>query len=267
MNEVVLLAFWTRGHPPPSPPRKMANPLLVFLKFLSPKRCVVCRKFGAYFCMSCLKNIKPVFHQNCVVCQRVSHGGATHQDCKKRYGLDGLFCLFKYQGAIRAGITKLKYQRLTDIEDELVALIGTNLQIQGEHEVLEDLEEYIYSKHPIVVPVPLHWWKLAQRGFNQAEIISEIVASEYDLPVMPRVLRRKFRSSSQTRLTSKQRVINAKNIYSVNLDYLEQGRIDPALQSVLLVDDVTTTGSTLKEAAIALKRMGVKYVWGIALAS
>ncbi|NCN58741.1 hypothetical protein COW99_05585 [Candidatus Roizmanbacteria bacterium CG22_combo_CG10-13_8_21_14_all_38_20] len=245
----------------------MANPLLVFLKLLSPKRCVSCRKFGAYFCVNCLKSIKPVFHQKCIACQRVSHGGATHRDCNKRYGLDGLFCLFKYQTTIRAGITKLKYQKLTDIEDELVDLIGTNLLLQGEAESLDDLEEFIFSKRPIVVPVPLHWWKLAQRGFNQAEIISEVVASEYDLPVMPRVLRRKFRSSSQTKLTSKQRVINAKNIYSVNTDYLEQGKIDPALCNILLVDDVTTTGSTLKEAAIALKRVGVKRVWGIALAS
>lgn len=245
----------------------MSNPLVVLLKILSPKRCLACGKFGSYFCVNCLKNIKPIFHQKCVVCQRVSHGGATHGNCEKKYGLDGLLCLFKYQGAIKNAILKLKYQRLTDVSNELADLINSNLQLQGEIETLDALEEFIYAKKPIVVPVPLHWWKQAKRGFNQSEKIGEIIANEYDLPVLSNVLKRKYRFSSQTKLTGKQRVKNAKDIYFVNQTYINSGKIDPVLENILLIDDVITTGSTIKESARALKRSGAKVVWGIALAS
>ena len=267
MNEVVLFAFWTRGHPPPSPPRKMSNPLIAFLKLLSPRRCVACRRFGPYFCIDCLKHIRPIFHQKCTGCGQVSHGGATHGLCQKRYGLDGLFSLFKYQGAVRAGITKLKYGKLTDIKFELAELVNLGFQIQGEHDILSKLESYIVGQHPVVVPVPLHWWKKAKRGFNQAEIIGEILADEYDLPMLPRVLKRKFRLLSQTKLKSKERIKNTKGIYYLNSDYMLKNRIDPVLENILLVDDVTTTGSTLKQATIALKKRGVKRVWGVSLAT
>lgn len=245
----------------------VVNPITLLLHLLSPKRCVGCRKFGAYFCVDCLKNIKPVFHQKCVVCQRVFHGGATHGNCKKKYGLDGLLCLFKYQGAVKNAILKLKYQKLTDISSELADVINSNLQLLGENEDLDALEEFIYSKNPIVISVPLHWWKQAKRGFNQAEIIGEIIANEYDLPMLSNILQRKYRFSSQTKLTGKQRVKNAKDVYFVNQTYINSGKIDPVLENVLLIDDVATTGSTINESARALKRSGAKVIWGIAFAS
>ena len=245
----------------------MVNPVIKLLHLLSPKRCVACGKFGSYFCIDCLKKIKPFFHQRCIVCSRVSHGGATHNACRRRRSLDGLFCLFKYQGIVRNGIIKLKYSKLTDIEEELADLISANLQLQGEYETLGELEDFILTKQPVVTPIPLHWWKQTKRGFNQAEIIGNIVADSYDLPILPMVLKRKFRLKSQTKLKIKQRAKNAKGVYFVNENYLEKGKIDPMLNNILLVDDVTTTGSTLKEAAKVLKQMGAKYVWGIAFAT
>ena len=106
-----------------------------------------------------------------------------------------------------------------------------------------------------IVPVPLHLSKLRSRGFNQAELLAEALGEEIDLPVRKLLLKKK-KTKDQKSLSRNQRIKNVKDAFGV--DEEELGTKVPA--SVLLVDDVSTTGSTLTACAHALKARGVTKV-------
>ncbi len=113
----------------------------------------------------------------------------------------------------------------------------------------------------VVIPMPLSSQRLRERGYNQTERIAEIAV--LDLPFLtyePSVLVRKNTESTQTKLTKKQREENiAGAFYVKNTEILKK-------KKVILIDDVVTTGATLREAARALKRAGAKSVLCVALA-
>jgi ComF family protein len=105
-----------------------------------------------------------------------------------------------------------------------------------------------------VVPVPLHWWRRWRRGFNQSAILARRVARKLNVPFLPRVLRRIRPTRRQTEVTPAARRENVRGAF--------RAVSHPALRdrSVLLIDDVMTTGSTAGEAAKALRSAGAKSV-------
>jgi ComF family protein len=106
----------------------------------------------------------------------------------------------------------------------------------------------------LVVPVPLHWWRRLTRGYNQSEVLAQALAARLGLPCRPGCLR-------QVRATSHQKGQSPANRRS-NVRDAFRGQSRPELkgQTVLLVDDVLTTGSTAGEAARALRRAGAARV-------
>jgi ComF family protein len=106
----------------------------------------------------------------------------------------------------------------------------------------------------VVVPVPLHWWRRLSRGYNQSEVLARAVAARLGLPCRPGFLR-------QVRATSHQKGQSTANRRS-NVQGAFRGQPHPEMrgQTVLLVDDVLTTGSTAGEAARALLRAGAARV-------
>jgi ComF family protein len=106
-----------------------------------------------------------------------------------------------------------------------------------------------------IVPVPLHSSKLRRRGFNQAELLAEALGKETGLPVRKLLLKKK-KTKDQKSLSRNQRRKNVKDAFLV--DEEEMGLKVPA--TVLLLDDVCTTGSTLTACAYALKEHGVERV-------
>jgi len=106
----------------------------------------------------------------------------------------------------------------------------------------------------VVVPVPLHWRRRLWRGFNGPAIFAHALATRLRVPCRPRLLRRTRATPSQTTLTPAQRRENVKNAFAVrNWSGL-------AGKTVILIDDVLTTGSTTSEAAKALKAAGAAAV-------
>ncbi|TSC53108.1 MAG: putative amidophosphoribosyltransferase [Microgenomates group bacterium LiPW_16] len=99
----------------------------------------------------------------------------------------------------------------------------------------------------VLTPVPLHWWRLRWRGFNQAEILGKMIAEKLEIKFVPDLLTRKKPTRPQVELEGKAR---RENIAS----------------NILLFDDVWTTGVTLRACGNVLKRAGVKSVWGLTLA-
>lgn len=127
--------------------------------------------------------------------------------------------------------------------------------------IKESQQYFIRQMAPeCIVPVPLHRVKLRSRGFNQAELLAEALGEEIGLPVRKLLVKRK-KTKDQKSLGGNERKKNVKNAFFINEE--EAGKTIP--MSVLLLDDVSTTGSTLTACAHALKAYGVTRVSYIAI--
>ena len=147
---------------------------------------------------------------------------------------------FPYQPPGDAVIRGLKFGRLEYLGEELAELLAEWLQAWT-----TDLD--------LVVPVPLHWSRRWIRGYNQAERIARPLAAALDLPCVA-ALRRERWTRPQTSLTREERR------HSQRQSFCLASSADIRDASVLLVDDVMTTGATLRAAAAVLRRGGAARV-------
>jgi ComF family protein len=116
--------------------------------------------------------------------------------------------------------------------------------------------------HPadVLIPVPIHRARRRKRGFNQAELIAELLSRILSIPVSSGNLLKTKNTIPQTGLTGKCRPINLKNSFSVLTPSTLVGK------SIILVDDVRTTGATLDACAIELQNAGIKKISAFTLA-
>lgn len=106
----------------------------------------------------------------------------------------------------------------------------------------------LFADVDLVVPVPLHWTRLWRRGYNQAAVVAREVARSLGAPHAPRLLRRRRRTRSQTRLSVAAKTANVSGAFTLRRDAA------PRARHILLVDDVFTTGATLAACHEALRR-------------
>lgn len=149
--------------------------------------------------------------------------------------------LFGYGGRVAQAVRRLKYNRSTSLADPLSGLIAEGQARLG------------LTGYDFVVPIPIHWSRRSTRGFNQ----SDLLASRLDR-VDPRALARIRRTKAQAGLTHEQRLINLEGAFRASPRVL--GR------TILLVDDVLTSGQTARECAKALRSAGATDVAILALA-
>ena len=115
------------------------------------------------------------------------------------------------------------------------------------------------QRFDVIVPMPLHWRKRLQRGFNQAELLGRQVSNRTGIPLVNALKRRK-RTDPQAGLTRAQRRTNVAGAFEVRRPADVQGR------HVLLIDDVLTTGATASACSAVLKRAGASRVTVLTLA-
>jgi ComF family protein len=165
--------------------------------------------------------------------------------------MEGLTCLWAYEGIAKKLIKQAKYKYYYDYLNELMGEVG------GREELFY-LNKFLDSK-PIVVPVPLHPKRQRERGFNQAEVIALSLASRHKLSLNSHLLQRVRDTGRQVERSREERLKAMSDAFKINPNF-------QISNSVLLVDDVWTTGATMSEAAKVLKQARVKVVWGWVLA-
>lgn len=225
------------------------------LDLIFPKKCVFCGEKGSYFCDDCLKKIRKA-ELVCPECEKPEPFGQTHQNCWRRRGIDGLFSFFVYEGPIRGLIHKWKYGLVRGVEKELFEVLKESWERREEERLV--LEKYILEERPVVVPVPLFWYKENFRGFNQSALFGKWLANKFNLNFSDKIVVRKKNVLSQTKLGKEERRKNVQGIFAV-LEEIGEGKF-------LLVDDVWTTGATMKEVTSLLKESGGAKVWGVTIA-
>lgn len=227
----------------------------MFLKdLLFPKFCLGCGFLGAYICLNCQKKLSYIEKDVCLYCGRASLYGFTHPGCKRQFGVDGFLSIFHYNDLLKKIIKNIKYRLATDVWKELCLIV--------EPERLSKFRAFkkILNKTHFLEPIPLHPHKLRSRGFNQAKIIAEFFYQFLQFQLTEYLVRKKDTLSQAQIPGHKQRYENMRGAFAVKSEKEVKGK------KFILVDDVLTTGSTIKEAARSLKLSRAKSVFVVTIA-
>jgi competence protein ComFC len=252
-------------------------------EYLFPKFCVGCGVEGTFLCQECEQKILPVATQVCPDCGRISEHGLYCELCRyditykkvpgkkkpvkivKRKPLQGIITAAYYEeGPIREIIHHFKYNSVTELSDVLVRLLSDAL-LRCHCEERSDAAIYF----DIVTFTPLHFRRLAERGYNQAEILAKGLGISTKLSVI-KLLTKTKKTQRQVVLQGARRRKNLQGVFKIRSKYQElsacrQGRSIKG-KNILIIDDISTTGATLNESAKVLKEAGAKKVWGLVVA-
>lgn len=223
------------------------------ITWLYPERCPVCLKLvtpkGALLHPECKEKLDNIREPVCMKC------GMPLASEEEEYCKECICCpdrgwnqgrsIFPYHGVLGKTLRLVKKEGTR----EFVRFFATQMK--------ESQKAFIMQTAPeCIVPVPLHPSKQRSRGFNQAELLAEALEKETGIPV--RLLLQKYKKTKEQKSLSKnQRMKNVKDAFQVDEDAM--GEHVP--ESVLLLDDVSTTGSTLTACARVLKERGVSRVF------
>ena len=217
--------------------------------FIYPSTCAGCSihldsEGSGPFCPVCLKTLELVPEPYCPTCGKpYSTAGPTPHLCGDCLGGVHLFDRARatgfYRGLLREVIHRFKYGGQTFLARPLAKILAASGK-----------ELAKLHKIDLIVPVPLHSKRLRQRGFNQASLLARHLGSALKISVDYASLRRSRWTEPQTGLTRRQRAINVKGAF----DLARPERIEA--KSILLVDDVFTTGETVNQCVRALKKDG-----------
>jgi len=194
----------------------------------------------------------------CPLCDR-STPGVICPTCQRQLQQCQLPCSYQqaalptiawgeYSGALKRAIASLKYNN----HPELARPLGQWLAQSWLSAQLP------IKKSVIVVPIPMHPDKIAQRGFNQAELIAQSFCEAAGLPLKRHGLARIQATEAQFKLSPQAREQNLAGAFALGKDFLRQR----PTETVLLLDDIYTTGATVRSAAQVLRRQQIS-VWGV----
>ena len=209
-----------------------------------PASCVICRRTGEPICDACCDTIPPIIGRTCTMCgapvdQHSGSVSATRSRCEtcRRAGaqLPRTQARATFDGTMREVIHALKYNDRPDVARSLARLLEAPA-----HTVTAGIA-------PVVVPVPLHVNRLEARGYDQAELLATHLARECGWPLLKAIMRTRD-TPTQVGLGRAGRRANVVQAFSAT------SRLDG--KSVLLVDDVMTTGATLTEVARTCRAVG-----------
>ena len=225
------------------------------VELLYPSACLLCGSPPRHgdegdaspFCPACRNALVSDPHATCPRCG-LTVGPFTNVAgrcvaCRdERFAFDSVVRLGHYDGLLRAVVLRLK-QSGSEPLGEMIGELWATERRDSLRALTADL----------IVPVPLHWWRHWRRGHNQSAALAHGLAAVLGLPVSS-CLRRIRNTPKQTQQTPSARRENVRGAFRARRDSRLRGR------SVLLVDDVVTTGSTASEAARALRVAGAARV-------
>jgi len=206
---------------------------------LLPQDCFLCAAAaGGTLCPACLDSLPRLAGVRCPVCALPTPDSQVCGACLKHPPhFDATSAVFRYEFPVDRLVQALKYAHRLAVTDFLGRMLALDAPPR---------------RPDLIVPVPLSPARLAQRGFNQALEIARPLARALDAPIETRGIHRSRDTLPQAGLPWKERAKNVRHAFECGLDL--------SGKTVLLVDDVMTTGTTLDELARILKAHGAARV-------
>jgi len=224
------------------------------LDILFPINCLSCGKeLGEFICQECLNKFPVLTSQSCFCGKRLP-AGKICESCRKETRISRLMYASYYDNKIiRELIHIFKYKRIENLSLPLGEILIKFLEKQIKLGL--DLSGFK------IIPIPIYKSRFIERGFNQSELLANGVGKYFGLEVSAKILKRIKNTPPQAEIDNWEK--RKENIIDVFL------AVRPELtanQKIILLDDVSTSGATLKEAAKILKEAGAKKIYGLILA-
>lgn len=220
------------------------------LDLVLPRFCVGCLSEGTWLCNTCLGIIQIPREQRCPFCETVTPAGRSCDD-HQGSALSGCLALGYYHDPIlRDALHRYKYEYAEELAAPLTNHFGR---------MAEKFHATLPAK-AIIVPIPLSTSKLRERGFNQTIPLAATVANTLALSIVPTAIERTRNTPPQAQLSNAERANNLNGAFRVNHPNIIHNR------TILLIDDVLSTGATMEAAARVLKAAGANAIFGLVLA-
>jgi len=225
------------------------------LDLFYPRFCLHCNinlnnSLEQYLCTGCKESITYVNENYCIKCGTILGPYITSSAtdgcffCKgKNFHFDTITAIAHYDDIMKTLIHKYKYAGQKFLHKTFNELALQKTKTAG-----------IADKTDVIIPVPLHWLRKLQRGFNQSELLARGLHRSYCKPLSINNLLRVRNTMSQTKLSKNKRQQNIHNAFYIRDPESIKGK------RILLVDDVYTTGVTSEECANFLKKAGAQSV-------
>lgn len=203
------------------------------LELIYPTTCGMCEKIcDSYICNKCKLRLNKLLKLNTI-------------KYKDKY-FDSHTYLFKYEEGIREKILQYKFNEKSYLYKFFSEIIINNCNLKNNYD--------------IILPVPIHKKRKLKRGYNQSELIAKELAKKFNIEYYNNILVKEVNNLPQSTLNKTQRIKNVLGIYKItNSQKIEN-------KSILLIDDIYTTGSTVNECAKILKQCGVQKIDVLTLA-
>lgn len=225
------------------------------IRILYPERCVFCDKILSknerFLCRECSGKLKFIKDRTCIRCGRVLHSRyevLCHECASADYIFDEAFAPFKYTGDVKNSILNFKYKGRAQN-----ALFYAKC-------IWKFGKDRIKNWNPeIIIAVPIHASRLAERGYNQAELIAEELSRISGIVYEKNVISRTKKTQAQKRLGRFERHENMKSAFS----YIYKNSLP---KRILIIDDIFTTGSTVDAISAILKDNGAEKIYAVCAA-
>ncbi len=222
------------------------------LDLLFPRFCVGCGQEGSFLCPACERRL--AFQElSCPFCHKVNFGGHFCPSHRCRGKIKGLIHVCKFDPLARRLVYAFKYEFLKGMGEVIGCLMAERLRGHP-----------LFVQNPILVPVPVFFARRWQRGFNQAEVLAGVIARELGLETVSLITKVK-NTPPQAKLGAQERLANLHAAFT--LSAVSQNALERYTgKTLVLVDDVYTTGATLNEVAESLSSLRPKSIWGLVFA-
>ncbi len=263
--------------------------LIKLLKdIISPKKCYSCNKEWHFLCPECLWKIKK-YKVCCYACKTHSDNFAVHKhkSCQRAAFYDKMIILTHYQNNVIKRLVKhSKYYSRKDILEDFAIYLSElfykneiilknnktasqknkinepNLSIE-DFNPLNKLNKETKDKY-LLVPVPMYFFRKFSRWYNHSELLAKNIWKITWIKVSTKLIKRIRNTRQQSKLSREDRLINLKDAFKVNKKQVD--RLDKKIK-LILIDDITSTWSTINEISEALRKAWIREIIGLCIAS
>lgn len=212
--------------------------------------CNGCKSENVYhlgLCKSCFQALRAPQGNRCEIClDKIDTTGLCKACLQKQPDYLRLYCAFTFEDLGRRLIHQFKFKNKRYLKHLFAALCAD--AVPGE----------VWEKCSLLIPVPLSKKRRRQRGYNQAELLARELSVRFQIPVNSSVLYKHEGEKQMALLNKEERRKNIKGLYDI------KGMVNN--QTILLIDDIVTTGETLRACAAQLKKAGAGDIYCLAIA-